>query len=414
MTEGCVVVGAGAAGLMAAIFAGRGGARPLLLESQARPGAKIRISGGGRCNVLPSVVELADFHTSGSIHALRKLFAGWPLERVREFFERDLGLELYVERGTGKLFPRSDDAGQVLDALLASTRRAGARLECGWKLARLERAADAAPARFRLVAQDGRELLARSVVLATGGRSVPKTGSDGHGLELARALGLTLAPTHPALVPLFSADPRFAELAGIALRVRLRAVRDGRVLEEREDDFLFTHKGYSGPVVLDLSRHLTAPDARGVKLVAHFLGASRTDYDELLRRGGRKTVGGVLRDELPRRLVAVLCARAGVDPEAKASELPRARRLALVAELCHCELPLAGDDGYRTAEATAGGVALEELGTRTLECRRLPGLYLCGEIVDVVGRIGGFNFLWAWVSGRLAGESAARALAAGE
>ncbi|MBI5433202.1 MAG: aminoacetone oxidase family FAD-binding enzyme [Planctomycetes bacterium] len=418
----CAVVGAGAAGLVAALFAARGGARTIVLEAKEKPGAKIRISGGGRCNVLPSVVELADFHTSGSTHALRNVFATWPLERVREFFEDELGLALYVEPDTGKVFPKSDDAGEVLERLLAALHGAGARLECGAKLARLERldpaASDArattevAPGsrpRFRLSADDGREFLARTVILATGGLSVPKTGSDGHGLALARELGHALVPTHPALVPLFSADPRFAGLSGIALRVRLTAKRGDRELETRENDFLFTHKGFSGPVVLDLSRHVTAPDASGVRLCAHWLGEHRVDYDELLRRGGKKTVGGLLREELPRRLVAVLCARAGVDPERKASELSRERRQALLRELVDCELPLAGDDGYRTAEATAGGVALEELVTKSLESRRVPGLYLCGEIVDVVGRIGGFNFLWAWVSGRLAGRSAASA-----
>jgi predicted Rossmann fold flavoprotein len=409
--ENCVIVGAGAAGLMAAIFAGRGGARPLLLETKPRPGAKIRISGGGRCNVLPSSAELSDFHTSGSSHALRKLFATWPLERVTEFFEHDLGVAMYVEEETGKVFPKSDDAGEVLEALLGSTRNAGARIESPWQLERIERIEREDGARFRLVAVDGRELFARCVVLATGGQSVPKTGSDGRGFEIARELGHTLAPLHAALVPLHSADPRTAELAGIALRVRLRAVRGESVLEERENDFLFTHKGFSGPVVLDVSHHFTGPDAAGVRLLAHWLGNHRPDWDELLQRGGKQTVGGILREELPRRLVALLVARAGLDAERKASELSRDLRRALVRELVDCDLALAGDDGYRTAEVTGGGVVLEELVTKTLESRRIPGLYFCGEIVDVTGRIGGFNFLWAWVSGRLAGQSVAAGLA---
>jgi predicted Rossmann fold flavoprotein len=408
-SEGCVVVGAGAAGLVAAIFAARAGARTLVLESQSKPGAKIRISGGGRCNVLPSRVELADFCTSGSQHTLRNLLATWPLSEVREFFERELGLALYVEAETGKVFPRSDDAGEVLAALLTAARDAGVRLECGAKVVRVARCEREDGARWCVATSDDRERFARSVIVSTGGLSVPKTGSDGFGLALARELGHAVRPTHAALVPLYAADARFAELAGITLRVRLRAVRAGRVLEEREDDFLFTHKGFSGPVVLDLSRHVTSRDAGGTKLLAQWLGARSPDWDASLRSGGKKTVGGLLREAVPRRLVGVLCARAGVDGEQRASELSRERRIALVRELVDCELELAGDDGYRTAEATAGGVALEELAPKTLESRRTPGLHFCGEVVDVTGRIGGFNFLWAWVSGRLAGRAVARA-----
>src|SRR5262245_48048733 len=195
-----VVAGAGAAGMAAALFAGREGARVLLLETRPRPGAKIRVSGGGRCNVLPSEVALDDFHTSGSRHTLRNILFSWPLAPVREFFERDLGVPLRIEP-TGKMFPVSERPLDVVEALLRECASAGVVLEGSFPVAEIRRCTSGT-ARFEILAADGRRVLAHRVVLATGGLSLPKTGSDGRGLEMARALGLAVVPTYPALVPL--------------------------------------------------------------------------------------------------------------------------------------------------------------------------------------------------------------------
>ncbi len=400
-------VGAGAAGLLAAIFAAREGARTVALETRAKPGAKIRVSGGGRCNVLPSVMELADFHTSGSPRTMRNVLFSWPLEEVRAFFERDLGVALYVEEDTGKVFPRSDDAREIVAALLDALRASGAELVAPFRVVDL--APPAAPgAPFRLVADDGRELRARRVVLATGGLSLPKTGSDGGGWELARRLGHTLVPTHPALVPLRTSDTAWTDLTGISCRARLTARRGDRVEEQRTGELLFTHRGFSGPVVLDVSHNRTRPGAGDVVVEARWL-PDEVDWEGALRRGGRGTVGGVVREHLPRRLAAVLLATAGVPPEQRLAELTREQRRAVERALTACPLPVDGDEGYRTAEVTAGGVPLAEVVTKTLESRVVPGLHLCGEMLDVTGRIGGFNFLWAWVTGRKAGRAAALA-----
>jgi predicted Rossmann fold flavoprotein len=395
----------GAAGLAAAIFAARAGVRPLVFETRAKPGAKIRVSGGGRCNVLPSQASIDDFHTSGSTNALRKLFASWPLESVRDFFERELGIELVVE-ATGKVFPRSDDAREVVAALLGELERVGAELRAGVAVERLERA----PHGLDLVLADGERIAARRVIVATGGLSLPKTGSDGAGLRFASALGHALEPDYPALVPLFAGEAAWGELAGLSLPARLRVVRDGRIVAERRGDLLFTHRGFSGPVALDVSLHLTAPWAGDARLFAHWVGRSAPAWDDWLRQGGRRPVGAALREELPRRLAALLLERARVDPERSLAQLAREERARLVEQLDACPLPIAGNEGYRTAEVTGGGVTLAELVTNTLESRLVPGLHFAGEVVDVTGRIGGFNFLWAWVSGRRAGEAAARAL----
>lgn len=402
-----VIVGCGAAGMLAGIFAGRGGVRPLLLETRSKPGAKIRVSGGGRCNVLPSQSELDDFHTEGSRNALKNLLASWPLAQCRAFFERELGVALKAE-DTGKLFPVSDDAGEVLDALLRELARAGGQVVGGVRAEELVPLAESGDgARFEVVLSNGARLRAHSVVLATGGLSLPKTGSDGWGYTAAHKLGHVVHRRYPALVPLLCGDARWNELAGVSVVARLAALRGDKLVGERTGDLLFTHKGFSGPVALDMSRFLTGPEHEGVELVAGWHGLTVDAWDERLRKGGTRTVLLCLREWLPRRLVSVLIDLARVHPERKLAELSREERKRLSTLLGACPLPISGDEGYKTAEVTGGGVALEDVSTKTLESRRVPGLYFCGEVLDVTGRIGGFNFLWAWVSGRRVGQSLA-------
>jgi len=404
------VVGAGAAGLLAAVFAARAGTRVLVLETRPKPGAKIRVSGGGRCNVLPSAVTLDDFHTSGSRNTLRNLLFSWPLPEVHAFFERDLGIPLKTEP-TGKVFPVSDESKEVVDALLAECARSGAELLTAFRVTDVLPAPAGSRPAFLLRSDTGETLRARRLVLATGGLSLPKTGSDGGGLAIARRLGHSAVPTYPALVPLLAAENSWSDLAGLSAPVRLTAERAGKTLEQREGDLLFTHRGFSGPVVLDLSHHVTHPGSDDVRLLVHWSGSDVPDWDAPLREGGRATVASTLRRHLPRRLVLRLAERAAVAPETALSTLPREARARLVETLARFPLPIAGSEGYRTAEVTGGGIPLEEVATATLESRIVPGLHFCGEILDVTGRLGGYNFLWAWTSGRRAGQAAAAALA---
>ncbi len=403
-----VVIGAGAAGLLAARFAALGGVRKLLLESHAKPGAKIRASGGGRCNVLPSRAEPGDFHTEGSRNALRNVLGSWPLDDVRAFFERELGVPLKVE-DTGKLFPVSDDPSEITSALLGACARAGVTLRAGVRVRELRSLAvgEADGARFALALASGERLRARCVALCTGGLSLPKTGSDGWGYRAAEGLGHRLRPRYAALVPLRASDARWAELAGVSARARLRALRGSTVLDEREGDLLITHRGFSGPVVLDVSHCLARAGHRGVALRAAWLGEDVAAWDARLREGGARSVQSFARAQLPKRLADALVARAGVDPERALARLSREERARLAEQLGACPLEVSGDEGYRTAEVTGGGVPLEEVSQRTLESRLVPGLYFAGEILDVTGRIGGFNFLWAWVTGRKVGTAVA-------
>jgi predicted Rossmann fold flavoprotein len=408
-----VVIGAGAAGLLAALFAARGGVRTLLLESHAKPGAKIRASGGGRCNVLPSRAEPGDFHTEGSRNALRNLLGSWPLEDVRAFFERDLGVPLKVEQ-TGKVFPVSDDPSEITGALLGACARAGVALRAGARVRELGAlgVGEADGAGFALALESGERLRARRVALCTGGLSLPKTGSDGWGHQAAERLGHRLRPRYPALVPLLARDARFTALAGVSVRASLRVLRGDALLDARDGDLLFTHRGFSGPVVLDVSHALARAGHHGVALKAAWLGDDAAAWDARLRDGGARSVQSFARAHLPKRLADALVARSGVAPERALARLSREERTRLAEQLGACPLEIAGDEGYRTAEVTGGGVPLEEVATRTLESRLVPGLHFAGEILDVTGRIGGFNFLWAWVTGRKVGMAIAESLAA--
>ena len=399
-----VIVGAGAAGLLAGIFAGRSGTPALLLETRPQPGAKIRVSGGGRCNVLPSTVELADFHTSGSPRSMRNMLFSWPLREVREFFERDLRIPLKVEE-TGKVFPVSNRSKDVIDALLRACHQSGSRIRAPFRVTSL-RADERTGSGFLIDGNDGTRLRAEHLILATGGLSLPKTGSDGAGLRFAAAMGHTVVPLQPALVPLLTDNAAWHKLSGLSVPVEIAVERDGRAVGRHAGHLLVTHRGFSGPAILDASYQMTGGAEPPAELRVRW--GDVADWDKELRAGGPATVGSTLRPHLPRRLVTRLCDAVGVSVDQRRSELPRDDRRRLVEALAHYRLPVSGNEGYRTAEVTAGGIAIAEIHPATMGSRKAPGLSLCGEIVDVTGRLGGFNFLWAWVSGRRAGEAAAR------
>ena len=397
-----VVVGAGAAGLMAAYFAAAGQRDVLVLERTGDGGRKILISGGGRCNVLPSRFDPAQYFTDSSPNILRNVLRSWPDRAQRRFFEDELGLPLALEPETGKLFPVSNRARDVRDMLVNAARERGARFQFDSAMAALE-PPDSDSSAWTVRLADGRSLAAHAVILASGGLSVPQTGSDGTGLRVAHALGHTVRETYPALTPLTLQPARFAALAGISLTVRLAAA--GTAFEPA--GFLFTHRGYSGPAVLNASHVAVRAQQRGEHsplLVQWSLGEA--EWQARLA-GGAATVGAVLRRELPDRLAAVLLEEAGVATEQRVARLPRDARRRLLDVLVRFPLPYTGNEGYRKAEVTGGGVALEEVDPRTLQSRLHPRLYLCGELLDAFGPIGGYNFAWAWATGRLAGSAAA-------
>ena len=408
MTESAdvVVIGAGAAGLMAATRAGRVGAgrrRIVALDGSRKLGSKILIAGGGRCNVTHEVVDETAFAGS-SAKAIRKVLGRFGVEDTIRFFG-ERGVEFKREE-TGKLFPTTDRARTVLDALLGAAREAGVEIRHPRRVETIRREGEG-----YVLAGDWGELAARRVVLATGGKSVPETGSDGHGHEIARSLGHTITRLLPALVPLLLPDGHYVRtLPGLTVPASFE-VRSGsgKRLAAFTDSTLCTHFGLSGPSVLDVSRYLL--DARlddpGATLVASWLpGESLESVDALLRDLGPKTPSGRLHERMPIRLARALCEAAGVDPALPGHQLSREARRTLARLVAADPLPIAGDRGFRVAEVTAGGVPLAEVRLETMESRVSPGLFLCGEVLDVDGRIGGYNFQWAWASGHVAGTAA--------
>ena len=386
------VVGAGAAGLVAAAFAAAAGAKVTLIERTRDGGRKILISGGGRCNVLPSVAMPERFVSDSPSRLLRAMLRSWPLHEQRAFFEEQLGIPLALEEESGKLFPRSNRARDVRDALVAFAASNGVGLQFGTTVTDLSRTEGG----FRLETSGG-ALECSRVVLATGGLSVPATGSDGIGLRIALGLGHELVDPYPALTPLLAEGDRHASLSGVSLNVRLRS-RDGTRAIETQGGFLFTHRGYSGPSVLDVS-HVTA---RGGRPAIRVQWAAITPDD--LMRGD--AVATILSRHVPGRLAERLMTECGVPLDRRISSLKRSERAALVDAVTAYRLPWSGNEGFKKAEVTGGGIKLTDVNLKTLESRKVEGLYLCGEMLDAFGPIGGHNFSWAWSTGRAAGLAA--------
>lgn len=405
-TYDTAVVGAGAAGLMAAISACSQGLSVLLLDGREKIGAKILMSGGTRCNVTNEKVSERDFQ-SMQIRQVRNVLRAFPAPKAVEFF-RKLGVELVLEPG-GKYFPATHSGRTVLEALTREAARAGVRLVTGFKVENIQRT----DSLFGLRAVSGEMYQAKTVILCTGGLSFPTTGSDGSGYSLAQAFGHSMIPTSPSLTPLLTADENWKSLSGVTLPVRLSLYSGKEKSAEYEGSFLFTHTGYSGPVVLNISRHWIRLNDPSAVLTANFLphvteDALRSVLADALKENPKMLVKNFLALELPEKLAAMLAKKAGLPENRIMNQVSREEREALVRGILRASLSVSGSAGYAKAEVTAGGVDLAEVNEAVMESRIQPGLFFAGEILDVDGRIGGFNFQWAWSSGVTAAAGAAK------
>jgi predicted Rossmann fold flavoprotein len=417
-----LVVGAGAAGLFAATRAAERGRRTLVLEKNRKPGVKILMSGGTRCNIThdcDAAGIIAAFGSAGRF--LHSPLAALGPREVVEMLNSE-GLETKVEPG-GKVFPASDRATDVLNTLLRRLKCSGAELALGEGVSRIDRH----DAHFR-VTTSKRTIDARTVVVTTGGKSYPGCGTIGEGYAWLAVLGHTIRQPRPALVPLTSDEAWVQALSGVTMAdvgVRVVDPRTNGVVKvprrrgglppgvqiERRGSLLFTHFGLSGPAILDVSRAVTAADdPRKLMLLVDFIpGMSPDELDELLRNAalsdGKRAILSVVADHVPRRLSEALVARAGVPADRRAAELNKSERGQIVESLKASQIRVTGSRGFDKAEVTAGGVALEEVDSRTMESKLVPGLYIAGEVLDLDGFIGGYNFQAAFSTGWLAGES---------
>ena len=415
MTWDVIVVGAGAAGLATAIFTRnrRPEASVLLLDGARKPGAKILVSGGGRCNVTNTVVTERDYRGGPPAIVRRVLRALTVADTVRFF--ADAGVALHEEHD-GKLFPDSNSARQVLDALLEHAAASGVELRSSQRVSMLEKTAGG----FRVATNAG-ELLARRVVLATGGMSLPKSGSDGAGYALARALGHTMVATTPALAPLVlsasgeDAPATHSTWSGVSQPVVLTLRADGSVATRQPGSMLWTHFGISGPAALDLSRHWLRARLEGraadatANLTPDFHFESLEDFWlDQARHRPRAMLGTIIGTKVPAAVAEGVLAALGIDESTTLASLTRDDRRRVCHALTAWPIPIVDSRGYNFAEATAGGIALHEIDPSTMESRCCPGLYLVGEMLDVDGRLGGFNFQWAWSSAAVAAGGLSR------
>ena len=424
-----IILGAGAAGLFAAIRAAERGRRVLLVEKNRRPGVKILMSGGTRCNLtnarglrtlraISGPIDPAyDPREARGARSIQQAFGpngaflapalrALNVERTVELFEAE-GVGTYIE-GNGKVFPASNKATDVLTALVNRLGRTSATLRTLSPATAIE-AIDGGFA----VAMAGGPATARKVIVAVGGQSYPGCGTAGDGYAIARHFGHTIVEPRPALVPIRVEAPWVSELSGLTLPDARAAIvgPTGRALLERREAVLFAHFGLTGPAILDISRAVArhdgpdrlsltldfAPDARAEALDAHLQAASRV---------GRPSVLNLLPTTVPRRLGVALLTSCGIPPDRAGPELTRDERKRLVAGIKGLAIPVAGTLGFAKAEVTSGGVSLTEVDPETLESRLQPGLHFAGEVLDLDGLIGGYNFQAAWSMGWLAGEMA--------
>lgn len=404
-----VVVGAGAAGLMAAIRAAECGRRVLVLEKNRKAGVKILMSGGTRCNLTHATDNRGIVEAFGPPgRFLHSALAAFGVQDTLDWFE-SAGVAAKVEE-TGKIFPVSNKALDVLDALLRRLHNSGAQVSLAEPLLDLQPRSPG----FALTTPQ-RTLVAERVVLTTGGQSYPGCGTTGDGYTLTARFGHTIVSPRPALVPVRVAAPWVADLRGITLPDVMVRIREGdKTLTTRRGSLLFAHFGLSGPVILDVSR-VVSGHARPESLTLEMdltPSLAEAALDESLRlestASGKKQLTAVLPAYLPHRLCETLLHLADLPRDRKAAALSRADRLRLVAVMKHLRLPVTGTLGFAKAEVTAGGVALEEVDSRTLRSKRVPNLFLAGELLDLDGPIGGYNFQAAWSTGWLAGHRAAQ------
>ena len=402
-----IVVGAGAAGLLAGISAGKSGAKTLVLEKNRKPGVKILMSGGTRCNITHNTDNrgiVKAFGNNGKF--LHSPLAAFSVDETIRFFNQ-AGVATKIEP-TGKIFPVSNKALDVLNALLNQLKNDNATLMLETPVLDIDPNEDGFLLKTNL-----QTFQAKKIILTTGGLSFPGCGTTGDGYKFAMKFGHTIKETQPALAPL-KTDARWVhELSGVTIPdVGVTACLNEKPMMQDRGSFLFTHFGLSGPVILNVSKALNSlSNFKDSSLKLDFLpSVKETDLEAKLQSfastDGKKLLSVALGELLPRRLLEGLLSQIGFSPERKCAGISKDERKAIVVSIKSKSVNITGTLGYAKAEVTTGGVSLDEVNSKTMESKLKKGLYLAGEILDLDGPIGGFNFQAAWSTGFLAGSQA--------
>ena len=380
-----VIIGAGGAGLFCASVAGQRGKSVLVLDHNDKPGKKILISGGGRCN-FTNLGAGPEHYRSSNPHFCRSALSRFsPADFIALVDKHGIA---YHEKSLGQLFC-DGPAKAIVDLLLAECRDAGATVRLGTTIAGITKNADG-----YTLATSGGSVTCTALVLACGGLSIPTIGATDFGFRLARQFGLAIVPTAPALVPLTLPPDEVADLSGVALDAEVAC--NGQTFREA---ILFTHGGLSGPAILQISTWWNPGDAVTINLLPDY--ELPTVFAERRRTGAKQSLPNLLGDLLPRRLAQRWVERFQI-PES-VHHLTEAEIRRISATVHSWEVRPTGTEGYRKAEVTRGGISTDELSSKTMEAKKVPGLYAIGEVVDVTGWLGGYNFQWAWASGKAAG-----------
>lgn len=413
-----VVVGGGAAGIMAALSARPEGARVLLAEKEERLGKKILISGGGKCNLTNASVSLDNYHGT---------YPRFVQDALKSFGQgdliawmRSLGIETWTDEETGKVWPTAMKSRAVTGALEQALSESGVSV---WYRACLASAKKSSGGGFELEFADGRKATAKTLILASGGRAAPQLGANASGLAIAESFGHRLVPQYPGLVGLATAESWTREISGVTCEgAELTLEIGGKAELTVTGNLLFTHYGINSPAVFRLSREVepALEEGKPVRVLVNFRPDLFSDparaaemVDHALGGNTKKQAGTVVAYIVGiRRLADALLNQAGIDPAKRIREIQHKQRAVLTNLLWRCPLTVTSTQGWARAEVMRGGIDVRKIDPRTMESKVVPGLFICGEMLDVDGDVGGYNFQFAFASGKAAGVAAAKLVAA--
>ena len=393
-----IIIGAGPAGLFTAIHCK--GLKVIVLEKNATPGKKLLISGTGRCN-LTHDCKLSDFyvHYGANHRFLKTALHGFTNFDLIRFFE-DHGMETVVDKN-GKVFPASQKASDVLQVLINVCNKNKVEIACNQQIIGILKTETG----FEVKTNSGL-FTGKFLVIATGGMSYPATGSTGDGYHFAKLLGHSIVPPKPSLSPVFIRDYLMASIAGVSVQNKpVYLYRGDKKISEHNGDIGFTHKGLSGPGILDFSRHILSGDILKVNFIDIRTDDFRNELIKVSEKEGKIAIQTYLKKfDLPRSLVLLVLQSINMEPETRLAEITKEQRNQLVAAFCEYPFKVEKVGGFNTAMVTAGGVSLDEIHPKTMESKLVPGLYFAGEILDIDGDTGGYNLQAAFSTGFLVGQ----------